>query len=130
MPRQPNKPTRRRKLTAEEFTARYKAEKTLQRGRYCEAFALWRQCADRRCRRARACAGDRVACLKRALASVPHAEQWQARQDILAATPQNIGAPERAARQCMPLDLYIESAARTAGEYLARFERKRPPAPR
>jgi hypothetical protein len=32
--------------------------------------------------------------------------QWRARQDILDATPRNIGAPERAARQCMPRDLY------------------------
>jgi hypothetical protein len=40
------------------------------------------------------------------LARVPHPEQWRARQDILAATPRNIGAPERAARQCMPRDLY------------------------
>jgi hypothetical protein len=28
-------------------------------------------------------------------------------QDILTATPRNIGAPERAARQCMPIDFYL-----------------------
>jgi hypothetical protein len=39
---------------------------------------------------------------------VPHRLAWQARQDILTATPRNIGAPERAARQCMPLDCYLE----------------------
>ena len=32
---------------------------------------------------------------------------WQTRQDILTATPRNIGAPERAARQCMPIDFYL-----------------------
>jgi len=32
--------------------------------------------------------------------------QRRARQDILEATPRNIGAPERAARQCMPIDFY------------------------
>jgi len=29
-------------------------------------------------------------------------------RNILAATPRNIGAPERAARQCMPRDLYAQ----------------------
>jgi hypothetical protein len=33
--------------------------------------------------------------------------QWRVRQDILEATPANIGMPERAARQCMPLDFYV-----------------------
>jgi hypothetical protein len=37
---------------------------------------------------------------------VPHPQQWRARQDILDSTPPNIGAPERAVRQCMPRDLY------------------------
>jgi len=64
---------------------------------------------------------DAGACLKRALATVPHEVQWRARQEILAATPQNIGAPERAARQCMPSDLYIETAAQAVADYLARF---------
>ncbi len=127
MPGQPNRPTRQRKLRDAEFTARYKMEKILQRRRYCAVFELWRRCADRRCRRQRACTGDYAACLKRALPAVPHTAQWQARQEILAATPKNIGAPERAARQCMPLDFYIESAAQAVGEYFARFERKGPP---
>jgi hypothetical protein len=37
---------------------------------------------------------------------VPRDLQVRARQKILAATPRNIGAPERAARQCMPRDFY------------------------
>jgi hypothetical protein len=36
----------------------------------------------------------------------PHRLASQTRQDILIATPRNIGAPERAERQCMPLDFY------------------------
>jgi hypothetical protein len=31
--------------------------------------------------------------------------QWRVREAILKATPFNIGAPERKARQCMPGDL-------------------------
>jgi hypothetical protein len=38
---------------------------------------------------------------------VPHTVQWQARQMVLAATPANLGAPERAARQCMPREFYV-----------------------
>ena len=117
-----HQPTRKPGLTGAEFTARYKAEKILQQQRYCAAFALWRNCTLRRCRRQRACMGGVSACLKRALAAVPHQAQWQARQQILAATPQNIGAPERAARQCMPADLYIETTAQAVANYLARFK--------
>jgi hypothetical protein len=124
MPRQPNKPVRRRKLTAAQFTARYKAERIVLQRRYCAAFALWQNCAHPRCHRACACMGDAGTCLKRALSTVPHAVQWQARQQILAATPHNIGAPERAARQCMPLDLYIGTTAQAAADYLARFKAK------
>jgi hypothetical protein len=62
-------------------------------------------CGRKTCRRARAFRGDAKACLKAALARVPHNVQWRARQDVLDATPRNIGAPERAARQCMPADL-------------------------
>ncbi len=66
--------------------------------------------------------GQHSACLKRALAAVPHAAQWQARQELLAATPGNIGAPERAARQCMPADFYIETTAQAVADYLAKFK--------
>jgi hypothetical protein len=37
---------------------------------------------------------------------VPHDVQRRARQDIIAAMPPNLGAPEREARLCMPADLY------------------------
>ena len=94
------------KLSAIEYAQRLALEKALQQRRYCDAFALWRSCPRKACRRQRCCGGEAAGCLRRALERVPHPKQWRARQDILAATPRNIGAPERAARQCMPRDLY------------------------
>ena len=130
MSRRQNKPTRNRKLTGAEFTARYQAEKIVQRQRYCEVFELWRRCTKGGCRRERACTDDASACLKRVFVVIPRDAQWQAREKILAAMPKNLGAPERAARQCMPLDLYVESAAQAVSEYFARFEQKRSAPPR
>jgi hypothetical protein len=91
------------------YSARFEAEKTLQQHRYCDAFELWRSCHFKRCLHNRRCCGDVNACLAKAVAldRIPHRVQWRARQDILEATPSNIGAPERAARQCMPLDFYL-----------------------
>jgi hypothetical protein len=95
------------KLSAVEYARRLALEKAAQLRHYCDAFALWRTCARKTCRRQRrCCGGDAAGCLRRALDRVPHPAQWRARQDILQATPRNIGAPERAARQCMPRDLY------------------------
>lgn len=96
---------RKAKLDPVAHARRLALESELQARRYCEAFALWRRCRHRNCRRLRACDGDVHACLKRALACLPHPTQAQARQAILAATPHNIGAPEREARQRMPRDL-------------------------
>jgi hypothetical protein len=95
------------KLTPEQYEARFAAEKARQLGRYCEAFRLWLSCRFGTCHRQRRCSDDRRACLKRALDRVPREVQWQTRQDILKATPANIGAPERAARQLMPRDFYV-----------------------
>ena len=101
------KPSRKPKLAPEEYKKRFAAEKAVQQRRYCDAFGEWRACALKSCRRNAACRGDANYCLKRALDRVPHSTQWQARQDILAATPANLGAPERAARQCMPREFYV-----------------------
>jgi hypothetical protein len=117
-------PTRKPKLSASQYAARYSAERARQQQRYCDAFEMWRRCANKRCRRECGCRGDALACLKRLLVAVSHQAQWQARQRILAATPQNIGAPERAARQCMPLDFLAETAAEAAAAYFARFTPK------
>ena len=97
---------RKAKLGPAEYARRLAVEKLELQRRYCEVFALWRDCGRPRCRRAQSCRGDASACLKRGLDFVPGDTQHRARQHILAATPNNIGAPERAARQCMPLDFY------------------------
>jgi hypothetical protein len=96
------------------YAARFAAEKALQQKRYCDAFALWRDCERKSCRRSRRCCEDVNACLAKAVAldRVPHRQAWRTRQDILTATPRNIGAPERAARQCMPLDFYLGQGKR------------------
>jgi hypothetical protein len=90
------------------YSARFEVEKARQQSRYCDAFALWRDCARKDCRRHRCCRGDVNACLAKAVAldRVPHRAAWRTRQGILTATPRNIAAPERAARQCMPIDFY------------------------
>ena len=117
-------PTRKPNLTRQQFAARYKAERALQLQRYCKAFELWRLCPNRRCRREGGCHGEARACLERVLATLSNRTQWQARQKILAATPHNIGAPECAARQCMPIDFFAESPADAAAQYFARFAPK------
>jgi hypothetical protein len=122
MPAPPRKP----KFTADEYAARYKAERARQERRYCDAFELWRRCATKLCRRNNACRGDAHGCLARAIDVVPHAIQWRTRQDMLVAMPQNIGAPERAARLCMPRDFCTETAAQAVADYLARFKPKSP----
>jgi|SRR5690242_18557112 hypothetical protein len=97
------------------YAARFEAEKARQQQRYCDGFELWRSCRLKLCMRNRRCGGDANACLAKAVAldRVPHRQQWRTRQDILDATPRNIGAPERAARQCMPLDFYLERGKRS-----------------
>jgi hypothetical protein len=123
VPKRLRTPKRKQKLTPEDYAKRFAAEKRLQQRRYCDAFRLWRACPLRSCRRHAACVGDAHRCLKRALDTaspsktgvtglwrVPRMVQWRVRQDILEATPANIGAPERAARQCMPLDFYVPEA--------------------
>jgi hypothetical protein len=96
------------RLSPVEFAARFAIEKALQQRRYCNAFALWRTCRHKTCRRKGACLGDPNACLQSGVATVPRDVQAQVRRDILETTPRNIGAPERAARQCMPFDLCRE----------------------
>jgi hypothetical protein len=92
------------KLDPAVFAQRFAREQIAQQGRYCVAFAPWRSCRHGECRRHHCCFGDAGACLKRALGAVPHRVQWRTRQRILDATPANIGAPERKARQSMPRD--------------------------
>jgi hypothetical protein len=97
---------RKAKTSPVAYARRFALEKLALQRRYCEAFALWRSCGHPACRRQRSCRGDANACLKRALDRVPREVQTRAREDIIAAMPRNIGAPERAARLCMPHDFY------------------------
>ena len=78
----------------------------IEQRRFCNAFALWRTCRHKQCRRQGACRGDADVCLKRGLGRVPHDLQWRVRQAIIDKSPPNIGAPERKIRQLMPGDLY------------------------
>jgi hypothetical protein len=102
-------PKRKAKLPRLDAAARFAIEKALQQRRYCNAFALWRTCRNKLCRREGTCCGDADACLKLGLARIPHDVQWRVRQAILDATPYNFGTPERQARQCMPMDLYSKN---------------------
>ena len=105
---------RKPKLSALDYAQRFAREMERQQERFCSALALWRTCRRKACRRHRTCCDDAKACLGRALDRVPHLTQWQARENILKSTPHNIGAPERAARQRMPRDLYEGGDAGTA----------------
>ncbi|HKM87375.1 MAG TPA: hypothetical protein VJX48_02105 [Xanthobacteraceae bacterium] len=96
----------KQKLTQEDYVARFNAEKAVMQRKYCDIFKFWRSCPLRRCRKARASTGDQNACLKQGEQSIPRDIQWQARQQILVATPANVGAPERLAREFLPGSFY------------------------
>ena len=91
-----------RTITAKEYEARYRDEVKRLRRFYCTLFAFWKSCGFKPCRKGRVCAGNAQACLKRNEAFVSREKQFAARQHLLDATPANIGAPERLARQAMP----------------------------
>ncbi len=94
-----------RAMTPREYETRYRAEVKALRRHYCSVFAFWTWCGHKPCRKARVCTGDALACLKRHGLELSNTEQFNARQKVLEATPRNIGAPERAARQTMPWGL-------------------------
>lgn len=103
MPRRANKSSGLESFnTRLEFRTRFEAEKTRLARRYCTLFRFWGNCRVKLCRRERACAGDPMACLKTCIARVPRDSQFAARQLLLQATPRNLAAPERAARELMP----------------------------
>jgi hypothetical protein len=98
--------TAKKAMTPEQYVARFKAAKALVQRAYCDAFRFWRSCPHKPCRKARTCRGDEDACLKRGEKDIPRQIQWQARQEILAATPANAGPPERMAREFLPSSFY------------------------
>ena len=87
---------------AERYIARMNAEKAALRRHYCNTFKFWRMCALRRCHKVRACRGDAAFCLKRRLPEIPRELRWQARHEVLVATPQHAGPGERMAREFLP----------------------------
>jgi hypothetical protein len=89
-------------LTTERYVARFNAEKAALRRAYCNLFGFWRACVLKRCRRERACSGDAGACLGRRVNEVSREMQWQARQQVMRATPAEAGPPERTAREFLP----------------------------
>jgi hypothetical protein len=111
-------PARTPRLSWQEFVAQFEAEKTKQQQRYCERFALWRECPVRRCRRDRTCRGHLSYCMVHAIHTMPRRDLSQALGDIVKATPANIGAPERAARRCSPHDLCM---ANTTADAVAHY---------
>jgi hypothetical protein len=92
-------------MSARAYETRYRAEVKALRQYYCSLFGFWKWCAHKPCRKARACAGNALGCLQRNGVELSNDEQFRARQKVLEATPRNIGAPERRARQTMPLGL-------------------------
>jgi hypothetical protein len=92
-------------LAAEHFKARFRDAKAKLQRHYCTVFKFWRACRFKPCRCTRACMGDAKACLKRGVGANSRDTQWEARQKILAETPASVGGPERAARECLPVEL-------------------------
>jgi hypothetical protein len=112
-------PARTPRLSWQKFMVRFEAEKTKQQQRYCERFALWRECPVKLCRRDRTCRGHLNYCMVHAIHTLPRHDLLQARKDILDATPANTGAPERAARWCSPHDLCMaNTTANAVAQYL------------
>ena len=110
------------RMTTAAYAERYDAEIDRQQRRYCDAFARWRACTVKACRRERACRGDKPSrCLHRALETTPRDEQRRAQLEILAGTPRTIGGPERIVRQCVPLDFYDGGADRYAIQEIKRL---------
>jgi hypothetical protein len=92
----------KQELTSEQHAARFDAEAAALARHYCDVFKFWRACPFKRCRKLRRCDGDQTACLKRRVSEIPRPAQWRARQEVLRATPADVGAPERSAREFLP----------------------------
>ena len=111
------------------YEQRFDAEAQAQLRRYCDVFKQWQSCRMPRCGRARACRGEARACLAAALARVPRARQWRARQDILEATAVNFGRPEREARMLMPRELWEKTQPPDPFTWVKKLEQRRAEAP-
>ncbi len=68
------------RLTREQWRALPPAERrTAAKRAQCDLLELWRDCANKRCRRARCCVGDPHACERRHLPRVPPRRQQRTR---------------------------------------------------
>jgi hypothetical protein len=104
------KVTAKTKLSPADYAARFAAEKALQQRAIATRLRYGKRAAANSAGAAPRAAASLMRALRRRLLA-QHA-QWRARHDVLAATPANIGKPERAARQAMPSDLSEKSDAR------------------
>jgi hypothetical protein len=108
-----------------EFQERLHNEKKWVQRHYCTLFGFWRFCRFKPCRRARACKGDQDASLKRSVDRVSRHEQYQAREELLRATPRHIGNAEIVARSIMPNEFWPAPVAVKVAEALVRQKTQR-----
>ena len=91
------------KLTPKEYQARFNAAGAQAQREYCNIFKFWRACRYKPCRRAGACRGDQLACLKRGVVNVPRDILDRAHAQVIAATPADTIQLERTARRFCPI---------------------------
>jgi hypothetical protein len=106
-------------LTPEDFQQRFDAAAKAAQREYCNIFAFWRACRRKACRRAKACGGDALSCLKRGFAQVPDESCERALLRVIAATAADADRPTQLARQMSPQSFYLwslDAGARLSGE--------------
>jgi hypothetical protein len=96
-------------LTPEDFQKRFDAATAAAQREYCEILEFWRACRRKACRRAKACAGDALSCLKRGFTQVPDEACERALARVIAATAADADRPTQLARQMSPQSFYLWS---------------------
>ncbi len=96
-----------KKLTPEEWQARFDAAAKAAQREYCNIFKFWIACRYKPCRRAKTCSGDALACLKRSLNRVPGEIKNRAFDRIVWETPATADAPTKTARRFSPHDFSL-----------------------
>ena len=94
MPSWRNKPANRqhfnkRYTRQQQQTMQTTARAAVQR-LYCDVLELWKDCANKPCKRHRRCASEPGACLKRGIASVPRHRLDALRAAVIAGGPRRI----------------------------------------
>ena len=93
------------KFTPEQYQARFDAGAKEAQREYCDLFAFWQACRSKPCRRAKACRGRALGCLRRNIERVGGDIQDQAQAAIVAATPRQADMPTRLGRNSSVLSL-------------------------